>query len=275
MTDAQKPDFERAATDTADGNTGVYPNGTQISYAAEARGVNPFLDFIQHQEKLVVLLSTGGTLTSLAEAGSGTLAGNAQMDVWEQIVSRDAKIIGNVIDNKIFRPYLQTLFPGKPIVAHFELGHDSELDPSEMFALAAQAKTAGYVIRQDVLEEETGYALDKDTPPALGVAMNSEKLEVISEKSPLPTNHSPLPTNDSSPDESSATLESLLYTKMVESVVKDLEREEAAKNTQPAPDDSSSDETEEEEDDYVPLTPEEIQELAGPGWHLATEEDEA
>lgn len=51
--------------------------------------------------------------TSLAEDGSGTLAGNAQMDVWRQIVSRDAAIIGAALDRVPVQPYLRARFPGR------------------------------------------------------------------------------------------------------------------------------------------------------------------
>ncbi len=172
--------FLESSQKLANGRGAAFPSGSDVKFAQEARGVNPFTDFITHQEKTIVLLATGGTLTSLAEAGSGTLAGNAQMDVWEQIVARDGVMIGNAIDRTIIRPYLQARFKGQPIVAHFELGKETEASPSEVLEMGAKAKAAGYRIAKATLEEKTGYTLEEDTPaaqpgfPALNAALQAK-----------------------------------------------------------------------------------------------------
>lgn len=164
-TEEQKPELVMAAADAADGRSGLLPAGTGVNFATEARGTEPFSVFIAHQQKLVVLLATGGTLTSLAEAGSGTLAGNAQMDVWEQIVARDSAIVGAAIEKTLIRPMLERKFPGRPIAASFELGADRDLSTSEVFDLAGKAKAAGYTVDQADLEERTGFRLQKDEAP--------------------------------------------------------------------------------------------------------------
>jgi phage gp29-like protein len=161
-TKEQETKLASAAGDIADGRSGVVPNGTAINFATEARGTDPFTAFITHQEKLVVLLATGGTLTSLAEAGSGTLAGNAQMDVWRQIVSRDAAIIGAALDRTLVRPYLRARFPGRPVAASFALDADRRRSAEEEFEVAAKARTGGYRIRKDELEKRTGYSLEEE-----------------------------------------------------------------------------------------------------------------
>ena len=163
-TPEQAEEFRRAAEAAADGLSMSLPSGSQVSFAAEARGVNPFLEFVQHQQKQVVLLATGGTLTSLAESGSGTLAGNAQMDVWREIVRRDSEIIGNALHRSIAIPYLRRVFPGQPVAAEFSLGRDAEPTPTEMFELAAKAVAAGYRISRDELSESTGYTLEDAQP---------------------------------------------------------------------------------------------------------------
>lgn len=167
-TPEQAEEFRRAAEAAADGLSMSLPSGSQVSFAAEARGVNPFLEFVQHQQKQIVLLATGGTLTSLAESGTGTLAGNAQMDVWREIVRRDAELIGNALHRSIAIPYLRRMFPGQPIAAEFSLGRDAEPTPTEMFELAAKAVAAGYRISRDELSEATGYTLEDAQPSQPG-----------------------------------------------------------------------------------------------------------
>jgi hypothetical protein len=154
--------FRQAAQAFADGLAGALPHGSEVHFATEARGQNPFADFTRHQEEQIVLLATGGTLTSLAESGAGTLAGNAQMDVWREIVARDGAIIGDAIDRGISRRVCKALFPGKPILCRFELGREAALTPSDALDLAVKAKAAGYVIARDELADAVGFAMERD-----------------------------------------------------------------------------------------------------------------
>ena len=165
--------FQEAAVAIAEARSGALPAGSQVSYGTEARGTDPFSAFIEHQEKLIVLLATGGTLTSLAESGAGTLAGNAQMDVWQQIVARDAEIIGEAIHRTLVVPFLKMHFPGQAPAVKFELGHEEEQSAGDIFDLAAKAKTAGYIVEKGQLEERTGFILEKDAAMGGFEMMNS------------------------------------------------------------------------------------------------------
>ena len=167
--------FQEAAVAIAEARSGALPAGSQVNYGTEARGTDPFSAFIEHQEKLIVLLATGGTLTSLAESGAGTLAGNAQMDVWQQIVARDAEIIGDAIHRALVVPFLRLHFPGKPVAVKFELGHEEEQSAGDVFDLAAKAKAAGYVVEKGQLEERTGFVLEKDVAMGGFGMMNSQE----------------------------------------------------------------------------------------------------
>lgn len=158
MTSAGDADrFAQAARNIYEALCGAVPNGTHINTLAEARGTDPFSAFIEHQEKTLVRLCTGGTLGSIAEAGAGTLAGNAQADVWREIVRRDAVLIGD----EFTRYFARKLFPGDCRVK-FELGTDRTATPDEMFDLGAKAKTAGYRLTKEYLETETGCTLEDD-----------------------------------------------------------------------------------------------------------------
>ena len=75
VTEEQKKDFQSATDDAKDGLCTTWPSGTSLSFAESARGVNPFAPFIEHCQKEILILATGGTLATLAEAGAGTLAG--------------------------------------------------------------------------------------------------------------------------------------------------------------------------------------------------------
>ena len=162
--DDTMPRFAEAAEKIADGLSTAVPAGSTVSFAGEARNADPFTPFVEQIHKLIVLMSTGGTLTSLAESGAGTLAGNAQMKVWEQIVKRDGVAIGAALDRGVCRPLLRGIpdFAGRAPLVKFELGGDRQLDPGEIFDIAAKARQAGYRISKDELERATGYTLEED-----------------------------------------------------------------------------------------------------------------
>ena len=64
-TNEQRKDYLDAARAVENGQVSVWPSGSSITdFAGGSRGTDPFNTFIEHQEKLIVLLATGGTLTS-------------------------------------------------------------------------------------------------------------------------------------------------------------------------------------------------------------------
>lgn len=186
--------FAEAAQKVYEALCGALPNGTKVNTLAEARGADPFSGYIEHTEKTLVRLCTGGTLGSIAEAGSGTLAGNAQADVWRDIVRSDAVMIGE----EFTRYFGHKLFPGGCHV-RFELGTDRTATPDEIFDLGGKAKTAGYRLTKDYLEEETGCKLEIDAQnpqidPQSGLGL------LNSAKKPLQNAQEPLQNAPKSPD---------------------------------------------------------------------------
>lgn len=183
----QRADYVKSTKDAQDGRCTAWPSGSAVSYAEGARGQDPFTKFVEHQERLVVLMATGGTLTSLAQADTGSLAGGAQMDVWEQIVRRDAEIVGAALDRALFRPALEAAFPGRPVAAVFELGREASPSTDEVFETAAKARAAGYRVEQRELEEASGYALERDAeaaPSAPWAMQNSSPAPAMPLQSP-------------------------------------------------------------------------------------------
>lgn len=161
-TDEQRKEYLDCAEAAKNGSSVAYPSGTSISRAETSRGQDPFTAFIEHQEKLIVLMATGGTLTSLAQADTGSLAGGAQMDVWEQIVQRDGVVISAALNRDLFIPFLREAFPGEPVMAHFEIGKEDEPSATEAADLAGKLKVAGWRVDQSQLEEQTGLKLERD-----------------------------------------------------------------------------------------------------------------
>ena len=165
--------FAQAAQQVYEALCGAVPNGTKVNTLAEARGADPFSAFIEHQEKTMVRLCTGGTLGSIAEAtGIGSGASDAQGDVWREIVSRDAVLIGE----EFTRWFARYVFP-EGMLVRFELGTEKRATPDEVFETAAKARQAGYRFTKEYLETETGAELETDAVepgfgPFGGIAAN-------------------------------------------------------------------------------------------------------
>ena len=157
--------FLRTAKAAADGRTVALPNGSGVTYAEGARGVNPFSEYLRHQQELVVLMATGGLLTTLAESGSGTLAGGAHLETWRQVVRKDARIIGEAIQAQLVAPWLRRTFPGRPVCSVFDFDAEPAPTASEVLDDAVKARQAGYEIDAKELSEKTGYTL-KAAPQA-------------------------------------------------------------------------------------------------------------
>jgi len=150
---------------------GTVPNGTKIhTVDSGARGQNPFAEHLQYQDELIVLAATGGKLTTLAESGSGTLAGNAHQRAFDDITEAEAALISEVFQEQFDRPLLAQHFPGQPQLAYFELAATRELDPQDVINHALALAKAGYEIDLTELSEKTGYKLKLRNYPIVPVA---------------------------------------------------------------------------------------------------------
>ena len=167
--------YVEAAAAVFEGRSGVVPYNTQVNFASESRGVNPFTDFIEHQMKLFVLLATGGTLTSLSEAGSGTLAGNAQMDVWRQIVRADVRIVSNAINKQLCEDIIKSQpdFKGKPVLAEFRLNPEPQMTADQILDLAGKAASAGLELDEREVSKICGFTVRKK-PEGGGMGFNAK-----------------------------------------------------------------------------------------------------
>ena len=71
-----------------------------------------------------------------AQSGSGTLAGNAHADSFEELVSGTAAAISNVVNVQWARPLLQKAFPGQRIYAYFTMAADLPEDTAEPITIS-------------------------------------------------------------------------------------------------------------------------------------------
>lgn len=167
-TNAQRDDYIVAARAVENGQVSVWPFGSSITdFAGGSRGTDPFQSFIDHQEEELLKLATGGTLGTKAEAGSGTLAGGAQQEIWRQIVQRDSTVLAQAVMRSMIKPYIVSEFGAQPIAISFALDFPTERSAKDAADLAATLKNAGWRVDQGELEKAVGFTLEREDSPQM------------------------------------------------------------------------------------------------------------
>lgn len=158
--------FETAAKDAADGAGGYLPNGSDIKFANDARGVNPFRDHLKYLQEQLILAGTGGLLTMLSQpTGIGEGATGAHEDTFKIIARGEAKKISETFQKQFDSRILEAAFPGEPILAYFELASTEEQDVGEIIKHALELSQAGYTMDPAELAEKTGYKITVSQQP--------------------------------------------------------------------------------------------------------------
>lgn len=157
MPEGKEADFQAGAEAVAAHGSGSLPNGSSVHYANSEKGAQPFAEFIKAQDSDIVLAGTSGKLTMLAESGSGTLAGGAHKDTFDELAKGHAQRISEAFQRDFDRPLLEALFPGQPVLAYFELCSNEETNVGEVVKDVAALATAGYAVKPEQIEWKTGY----------------------------------------------------------------------------------------------------------------------
>ena len=74
----------------------------------------------------------------MTESGSGTLAGSAHQQAFDQVAKGDAVLISEALQRDFDKPLLDQYFPGWPVEAGFALRTPSEIEPEWMSVMKQQ-----------------------------------------------------------------------------------------------------------------------------------------
>lgn len=160
----QEDDFKEASQLVADGESGYLPYGSDIKFSTDPRNQHPFREYIEDKRAQMILVGTGGKLTMLAESGSGTLAGGAHQDAFDQIAEAEAAHISEVFQRGIDAEVLGSLFPDKPKLAYFELCGKEESNPVAQVDMILKLSQAGFDLDEAEVSERTGFKVTKKQP---------------------------------------------------------------------------------------------------------------
>jgi len=157
--EAKEEEYQRIAEQLISDGRGYLPYGSDIKYVNGGGNRPPFKERIEYLDRQITLVATGGLLTMLAEAGSGTLAGNAHADTFTQISRADALTVSEVFQKHLDAPLLAEFFPGQPVLAYFEFAPAVTDEASRVVDDALKLAKAGYGMERAELAEKTGYQL--------------------------------------------------------------------------------------------------------------------
>lgn len=156
-TPAKELEYQAIAEAILSDGRGYLPNGADIKTVDGGGGKAPFADYLAYLDKMVALVGTGGILTMLAESGSGTLAGGAHEDSFQQIARGDAGVLSGVLQREVDTPMLAEAFPGWPVAAYFEFAPNDAGKAQKTAEDVEVLARAGYRVAADEVAEKTGY----------------------------------------------------------------------------------------------------------------------
>lgn len=159
----KEAEYKAQAAKIATDATGYIPNGAKVHTVTPSTGSSVFKDRLDWLDAQMVIAGTGGKLTVLAEAGSGTLAGEAQKSAFDEIAEAIAQSIAEVMQEQFDKPLLAVAHPGEPVLAWFKFEAVDEEDRGSALDDAEKAARAGYTIDAEQLSERSGYKLSAIT----------------------------------------------------------------------------------------------------------------
>lgn len=159
--ETKEAEYHAVAQEIMSDGRGYLPYGSDVKFVNGGGNKPPFLEHIDYIDRQITLAATGGLLTMLTEAGSGTLAGNAHSDTFLQIARGDAALLSGLFQEQFDTPLLREYFPDQPILAYFEFAPPAADEVSRVVKDAVELAKAGVRIDLSELEEKTGYKLER------------------------------------------------------------------------------------------------------------------
>lgn len=228
----REAEYEAAALSAADGGSGALPNGSDVRFASEPRGINPFRDHLQYLQQQLILAGTGGLLTMLSQpTGIGSGTSDAHEDTFKTIARGEARKISECLQKQFDRRVLNNYFPGRPPLAYFELAAREEQDIGEIIDHALKLTQAGYRIDVSELSEKTGYKISSVSISSGGAPFGNLLPNRAAASAGLIANSSAPDAGDDVTAAVRATLGA--WQTQLEPVVKMIESELAGKNLAP------------------------------------------
>ena len=146
-----------------EGGSGTLPAGANVHLLTEARGQDPFTNYVQHQMEMISILATGGTLMTIGgSTGLGSDLARVQKESFNSLVNQDCKRIGNAITNVVLSKICRHLNLGN-CLCRFEFVEDDEYSANDYLDMAKKLNDMGIAIDISELKKVTKLSFIDDT----------------------------------------------------------------------------------------------------------------
>jgi hypothetical protein len=161
-------EYQTTAEQAVSRGRGSLPNGASLETptATGSGGAGVFSERLKYIDEQIVIAATSGKLTVLSEGGSGTLAGGAQKEAFDDIAQAIANEISGEMQRQFDKPLLERLHRGEPVLAYFNYAPVDEEDTGKIIDDAVKLHSAGLEVDADEMSEDIGRKLTRLAAPA-------------------------------------------------------------------------------------------------------------
>ena len=146
-----------------EGGSGVLPPGARVDSLTDARGQDPFSEYVNHQMDMIVLLSCGEKLTTLGgSTGLGSNLADIQSQEFNNLVNYDCKRISNAMTRCAVSKCVRKMFGNVDVKCRFSFVEDDNIKPEKYLEMANTLKNMGISLDVAKLKEVTGLSFISD-----------------------------------------------------------------------------------------------------------------
>ena len=146
-----------------EGGSGVLPPGARVDALTEARGQDPFSEYVNHQMEMIVLLACGEKLTTLGgTTGLGSNLADVQTQEFNNLINYDCKRISNAMTRCAVAKCVRNALGTDEVMCRFVFTEEDNVTPEKYIELANSLKNMGVTIDIAKLKEITGLAFISD-----------------------------------------------------------------------------------------------------------------
>jgi hypothetical protein len=200
----REAEYQRAAELAVSRARGSLPNGASLESptGTGSGGAGVFAERLGYLDEQIVLAGTSGKLTVLTESGSGTLAGGAQKESFDDIAQAIADQISGVMQAQFDKPLLARLYPNEPALAYFEFAAVDKEQTAKVLGDAKTAHEAGYRMEDGEISEKAGYKLTYVGDARAGAQKNGENSQLTA----APATAGPAPAQPTPTDQATTAI---------------------------------------------------------------------
>ena len=145
------------------GGSGVLPPGAKVDTLSEARGQDPFSEYVNHQMDMIVLLACGEKMTTLGgPTGLGSNLADVQTQEFNNLVNYDCKRISNAMTRCAVAKCVRKMFNTDEVKCRFSFVEDENISIKEYLEYVTTLQRLGGTIDLQKLKALTKFDILAD-----------------------------------------------------------------------------------------------------------------